>query len=271
MTKFGCLLCTAAVAALPLGPAGAQTAPESVLSAEIVPGWTEPGGRQVAALHLTLATGWKTYWRHPGDSGIPPVFDWSGSENVAALGLSWPHPKVFDTDGLRTIGYKDEVYLPIEIRARDAVRPVRVAGRAALGVCREVCLPVEVGFSVELVPGAAPGPAAPAIRAALASVPDARARRDAAICEIAPIADGLRLTARLAVAAQGGEELVFVDPARGDLWVSPPEVSRRDGTLTAKADLVPPEGRPFALDRSSIAFTVLGSQGSVELKGCAPG
>jgi len=77
--------------------------------------------------------------------------------------------------------------------------------------------------------------------------------------------------ARIAVAAQGGEELVFLEPDRADLWVSPSEVSRAGNTLTASAELVPPDGKPFALDRSSIGFTVLGERGSVEVKGCSPG
>ena len=271
MTKFRALLPTALLAVAVAQPGPAQTVPDNVLRAELVPGWTEPGGRQVAALHLTLAPGWKTYWRHPGDAGIPPVFDWSGSSNLAGLNVAWPHPQVFDTDGVRTIGYKTEVWLPIAIEARDPSRPVSLKGQAALGVCREVCLPVELGFAAELPPGAAPGPAAPAIRDALDSVPASGSLRGKATCDIAPIPDGLRLTARIAVASQGGEELVFLEPDRGDLWVSPPEVSRAGNTLTASAELVPPDGKPFALDRSAIGFTVLGTDGSVAVRGCSPG
>ena len=271
MTKFRAFLPAALILAALTQPGAAQTVPEDVLTAELVPGWTEPGGRQVVALHLKLAPGWKTYWRHPGDAGIPPVFDWQGSGNLAGLDLSWPHPTVFDIDGVRTIGYKSEVWLPIALEPRDPSRPVSLKGRAALGVCREVCLPIEVGFAAELPPGAAPGPAAPAIRAALASVPQGGAGRARATCEVAPIPDGLKLTARIAVAAQGGEELVFLEPDRADLWVSPSEVSRAGNTLTASAELVPPDGKPFALDRSSIGFTVLGETGSVEVKGCSPG
>lgn len=271
MTKFRALLPTVLLAVAVAQSAAAQTVPDNVLSAELVPGWTEPGGRQVAALHLTLASGWKTYWRHPGDAGIPPVFDWAGSDNLAGLTVAWPHPHVFDSDGVRTIGYKTEVWLPIEIVARDPSRPVGLKGRAAMGVCREVCLPVEIGFAADLPPGSAPGPAAPAIRAALDSAPEPGPGRGKVTCDIAPIPDGLRLTARIAVASQGGEELVFLEPDRGDLWVSPPEVSRAGNTLIASAELVPPDGKPFALDRSAIGFTVLGAKGSVEVRGCSPG
>ena len=138
MTKFRAFLPAALILAALTQPGAAQTVPEDVLTAELVPGWTEPGGRQVVALHLKLAPGWKTYWRHPGDAGIPPVFDWRGSGNLAGLDLSWPHPTVFDIDGVRTIGYKAEVWLPIALEPRDPSRPVSLKGqRRGVGVARQ--------------------------------------------------------------------------------------------------------------------------------------
>ena len=72
------------LAALLASPAVATTQ-DDVLAGTLLPGWQIEGGGQMAALQLTLAPGWKTYWRSPGDAGIPPSFDWSGSQNVKSV------------------------------------------------------------------------------------------------------------------------------------------------------------------------------------------
>ena len=74
----------AALAALLVLPAQAQV-PDSVAEIGIVPGWRDSDGRHVAGLSIRLAPGWKTYWRSPGEGGIPPVFNWSGSSNISGV------------------------------------------------------------------------------------------------------------------------------------------------------------------------------------------
>ena len=59
--------------------------------------------------------GWKTYWRMPGDAGIPPQFDWSGSQNVKSVEVLWPAPQRFIDSGGETVGYKDRVVFPLRI------------------------------------------------------------------------------------------------------------------------------------------------------------
>ncbi|MDO5529308.1 MAG: hypothetical protein Q4F71_07880, partial [Paracoccus sp. (in: a-proteobacteria)] len=67
----------AAIAAPALGDL-----PRGLESARLLPGWVDADGRRITALELVLAPGWKTYWRSPGDAGIPPSFDWRGAEEV---------------------------------------------------------------------------------------------------------------------------------------------------------------------------------------------
>ena len=119
-------LCAAVIA----GPSVAQSLPDDILHAELREGWRLPGGTQMAALHLTLAPGWKTYWRAPGEGGIPPSFDWAGSENIARVAFHWPKPQVFDINGVRVIGYRDELVLPMEFTAADPSRPMTAAPRS---------------------------------------------------------------------------------------------------------------------------------------------
>ena len=92
---------TAATLALLAAPALATTQ-DDVLSAQLRPGWQMENGGHMAAVELQLAPGWKTYWRSPGDAGIPPTFDWSGSDNVRSVRIHWPAPLVFDANGMQT-------------------------------------------------------------------------------------------------------------------------------------------------------------------------
>jgi DsbC/DsbD-like thiol-disulfide interchange protein len=241
-------------------PAGAEDLP---VTARLLPGWQEQGGTRIVGLRLDLAPGWKTYWRAPGEAGIPPVFDWSGSDNLASVRLHWPVPHVFSQGGMRTIGYDGGVVLPVEITPRDPSRPVDLRASVAMGVCRDICVPVEVDLHAVLDgPGAADG----AIRAALADVPE---RGGSADCAVEPIADGLRVTARVAVPDAGGDEMVVLEPREGDIWVSEAQVTRQGGQITAVADMVPPDGAPFALDRGAMRVTVLGDDRVIEIAGCA--
>ena len=131
------LLALATATLLPaLAAHAAPTRPQDVVQAEVLPGWRQADGSHVAALRLTLADQWKTYWRAPGDAGIPPSFDWSGSENLTDVTLHWPAPHVFELNGMRTVGYTRELILPLEIRARNADQPISLRSHVMLGVCR---------------------------------------------------------------------------------------------------------------------------------------
>ena len=104
----------------------------------LLPGWTQPDGSRVAALEVTLAEGWHTYWRAPGDAGVPPQFNWSGSRNLKSVTVRWPQPDVFSQDGLRTIGYHDTLVLPFIVTPKNAGKPVRLNGSFDLGVCKDI-------------------------------------------------------------------------------------------------------------------------------------
>lgn len=268
---FAAALVAALGAALALPDrAAAQEAdamPAEVVRAEVLPGWQTADGTRMAALRLTLAPGWKTYWRAPGDAGIPPAFDWTGSRNLAAVAFHWPAPDVFHDYGIRTIGYADQLVLPMELRPERPGAPIRVAGEMELGVCETVCIPAELTFSA-VIDGA--GAMDPTIRAALAArpIPARNAGVGRVVCEFTPIADGVRLDARIDMPRVGGSEVALVEAGEPGIWVSEPQVARQDGALHVRADLVPPPGMPLLLDRSELRFTVLGSSRAVDIRGC---
>ena len=240
---------------------------DDILRAEILPGWRAADGRHMAALSLTLAPGWKTYWRSPGEAGIPPIFDWSGSTNLRGVQMHWPSPVVFHTNGMQTIGYHDRLVLPFEVRLDDPGAPAAIALRVDLGVCRDICLPAMVDLSAVL---AVTSTQDPAITDALAEAPVSgrRAGVSGITCTVDPISDGLRLTASIDLPAQGGRETVVFEPADPSVWVAESVSTRKAGRLVAQTDLVPPSGKPFALDRSAITVTVISDRGSVEIVGC---
>lgn len=258
-----------ALASLPFGPLFAQSGvPRDVVRAEMLAGWQTDRGTRMAALKLTLAPGWKTYWRAPGDAGIPPTFDWSGSRNLAGVALHWPTPEVYETYGMRTIGYADDVVLPIEFRPSRPDAPIRINAQMELGVCETVCIPAELSFSAELDGS---GAMDPVIRAALAERPisAARAGVERVECQLSAIEDGLQLDARISMPRIGRSELALVEAGDPAVWVSEPQVARQGGTLHVRADLVPPPGAVLAVDRSALRFTVLGSSRAVDIRGCS--
>src|SRR5215472_8869660 len=69
------------------------------------PSQTAPGGALRAGIEIRLGTGWKTYWRYAGDSGVPPRFSFDRSENVADVAVSFPAPHLFKDEEGESIGY----------------------------------------------------------------------------------------------------------------------------------------------------------------------
>ena len=260
---------------LTLGLLAATTLParavtqEEVLAAQLLPGFATDDGHRMAGLAMEFAPGWKTYWRAPGDAGIPPIFDWTGSENVQSVRLHWPRPVVFHLNGMQTVGYHDRLVLPLEVVPVDPSRPVALRLRADMGVCKDICMPATLDLSADLTPGGGDA----AIRAALADQPISGGAAGVADvhCSIEPIRDGLRVTAHIDLPAQGAKETVVLESGMAGVWVSEATARREGGRLTAVADMVPPEGTPFALDRSGVVLTVITPERAVEIKGCPGG
>lgn len=247
-------------------PAVAEAPPDDLVRAELLGGWRTADGVQMAGLRLVLAPGWKTYWRAPGDAGIPPAADWTGSENLGAVRLHFPRPEVFEVSGLRTLGYSDEVVLPIEITPADPSRPVALQGEIGIGVCAEICVPVTLRLAAPL-----PMPGGPdtAISAALAARPDPVA--PGLRCRVEPLRDGLRVTAEIDHPPLGPGEVAVIETDDPRVWVSEAMVRREAGAITVTADLVPPDAQPFALDRGRVTITLISGPEAVEIRGCPAG
>src|SRR6202521_2056715 len=102
------------------------------------------GAVLLGGIGFQLQPGWKTYWRTPGDSGVPPRFDFSKSENVEAVTVLWPAPTKFDDGaGGHSMGYHDQVVLPLRIVAKNADKPVMLRAEINYAVCEKLCIPVQ--------------------------------------------------------------------------------------------------------------------------------
>ena len=148
-------------------------------SVRLVSATTGTGGLDTLriGIEFDLQPGWKTYWRTPGASGLPPQVDWTGSYNIGAAEFLWPAPKRFSLFGLDTFGYAGQIIFPIDIRPETPGEPVRLKARVEYLVCAELCIPGEAELDM-VVPadGAAPSQFANMIDSFRAKVPgDGRA------------------------------------------------------------------------------------------------
>jgi DsbC/DsbD-like thiol-disulfide interchange protein len=174
----------AALAVAAAAPAGSQSADEPRASAwaelpasrvRLVAGGAK-GGVYRVGIEMVMAEGWKTYWRMPGDAGVPPTFDWSGSGNLGAVTVFYPAPIRMEEAGGEVIGYKHAVLFPVEVKAKDASRPVALKLALEYGICRDICIPASTTLELTLAPGATGGPS-DALKAAVERVPRSQAER----------------------------------------------------------------------------------------------
>jgi DsbC/DsbD-like thiol-disulfide interchange protein len=111
-------------------------------------------GKLYAGVVIEMADGWKTYWRHPGDSGgVPPSFDWSKSDNLLSAVVLYPAPKRLTDPSGDAIGYSRRVVFPVRITPADPGRPVRLEAQLEYGVCKDICIPAEAQVALMLPTG----------------------------------------------------------------------------------------------------------------------
>lgn len=131
-------------------------------------GEVHPDGRIFAALEIDMPATTKTYWRVPGETGIPTELDLSRSVGILAHEVHWPYPLVEEKGGLVDYAYYGRTVLPIEITLAGETGELDLT--ATLGICSEICVPVRARLVLPL--GGPPDPGnALRIRQALASVP----------------------------------------------------------------------------------------------------
>ena len=167
--------CAAAIAALPHAAraADASTWSQDTKSAvRLIAGANEKDAKSAplrAGIEIKMEPGWHTYWRYPGDSGVPPRFSFAGSDNIKAATVRFPAPVLFSDGGGQSIGYSDSVIFPVAIVPIDPAKPVIARLKIEYAVCEKLCVPAE--GKAELPIGAAPSTQDTALKDAEARVP----------------------------------------------------------------------------------------------------
>lgn len=220
------------------------------------------GDRAELGLVIALKPGWKTYWRTPGDAGIPPRLTLEGG-GARDLAVAYPVPHRFGDADAPSLGYSDAVTLPISVRLTDPAKPTRLALSVKLGVCNDICVPVIERLAVDLGPGSRD--AAAAIDRAAKLVP--RPLQPGAPLSVAAIrrADAAdpAIEVEIAPGDAGPVSDVFVEA--GDDWALPQptrlvDVDGRSRWRIVLAD--PPQGH--AIDGAALTLTIVGAAAAGE-------
>jgi len=194
-------------------------------SARLVAGAPADGVFQ-AGVEIKLAPGAITYWRNPGDAGLPPSLSFDGSSNLAQARTSFPAPRRLPEGDGEAFGYDGALILPIDIEPIEPAKPVTLALKLNYAVCEKICVPAEASLRLVLPADAASSPYADAIAKAKDLIP----RR----VEWASLAADLTATSaktwRLCLASQTG--------AKRDLFIEPPD----SWWFDVKADASAPAG-----------------------------
>lgn len=246
-------------------------AQDAVRDIRLVPGWTEPDGTYIAALSIALQPGWKTYWRSPGEGGIPPLFDWSGSQNLSAVEVVWPTPQVFETYGMRSVGYENQVVFPL-IMTPSGDGPIAADLLLSIGVCLDVCIPAEAQLSVHLPVTEVHNAAA--ITQIIADGP--ALAHDAGLtnaqCNFDMLPDGaLSIAANLTfdgTPPRGTVTVFEIASLAGDIWIGPSETQANATGLMATARVDYFGDGAFSVERDDIRISLITPTRVFEQTGC---
>ncbi|MBP1883017.1 protein-disulfide reductase DsbD domain-containing protein [Sinorhizobium mexicanum] len=169
-----------------------------------------------AILEIKLKPGWKTYWRNPGASGIPPQITIDPSSGVVLEGIDFPAPKTFGEGPARYVGYDTPVTFPLTLKRTRDDGDLAVRASVFLGICEDICIPVQGELNLVLKKGEFDNPLDGArIADAVAALPQAPSTDfKVATARFDEEAGAIRLRLQLPPEATAGEpDLFFAGPA----------------------------------------------------------
>jgi len=219
-----------------------------------------------AGIEFKLQPQWKTYWRYPGDSGVPPRFDFSGSENLKMAKVFYPAPHVFTDETGQTLGYKDSVILPLQVSAKEPGKPVTLRVTLDYAVCEKLCIPAQ--GRAELTLGAGDSAHDAALNSALTRVPRETTAADAGL-SVRRANNGPKPLVVIDLAAGAGEPVELIAEGPTPEWALPipkPAQGAPAGHRHFEFEL---DGLPPGVDPKSqvdLTFTVIKGDRPIEVK-----
>lgn len=220
-------------------------------------------------IEIELADGWKTYWRMPGEAGVPPQFEWQGSANLAGVQVSYPAPRRLPEAGAETVGYKTRVLFPFAAKAAAPGKPVTLKLEAEFGVCKDICVPAQANLGLALPPATRSAPLPSLIAEAVAQVPVLSTKDDksrphlvATVAQLTASAPQLVLTARFPGGAEAAD--VFIEaPESIFVPMTKRGEAKADGSITFTSKL--PPATALDLKGKTLTVTLVGATGATEV------
>lgn len=186
------------------------------------------GRHYKAGLQIVLEDGWKTYWRNPGGSGLPPQLNFSASTNVRSTDIKFPVPRFFPED--HSIGYKTAVTFPITVEPAIAGLPMKLNVVGLVGICSEICIPTQIDISMKT--GATAGTDFSVVRAlneAASQIPVA-SHKGLKVESVRLADDGKKFAIVEAAAPNTAQEISLFVEGPSALYLTRGTLSKRSGT-----------------------------------------
>lgn len=237
-------------------------------SVRLVDGGPGAEGTRKAGIEIRLDPHFKTYWRTPGDSGLPPSFDWSASDNVKSVDVLWPAPERFQDPAGFSLGYKGQVVLPLRVTTTEHGKPATLLLKLDYAVCEQICIPVHGEAALPL--GGPLAPFADLVAEAEKRVPTPAAMGEGAPPVLAAVrqdGDALRVTAAL---EPGAPTDLFVEGDNAD-WVfgAPAVLSDQTAGGVRRVEMrIPVDSRPpdAKLAGQALTLTLKNGDKAVEVR-----
>ena len=223
----------------------------------VTTGMPAADGTLKGMLDIELKPGWKTYWRDPGDAGVPPALDVSANPNFTSAKLEFPAPQRHDEGDFQWAGYDYPVALPVIFTLKDPGGPATIDASVFLGVCETICVPVQTKLALDPASDPDNPEDAAAVAAAFANIPPsatpefgakATGKRDGAKVVLEAVFPGRPDSAELYLAGEDG--YMFATPVRGQV----------DGKTYFSIEVTRPDEAP---EGPGIHYTLVTDAGAV--------
>jgi DsbC/DsbD-like thiol-disulfide interchange protein len=182
-------------------------------------GHVTPDGKTLVALEIDMPPNTKTYWRVPGETGLPVNLDFSASSGIAGYDMLWPYPQRETKANMLDYVYYGHTVLPIELSVSDEAAMVDMT--AILGICSEICVPAQLRLNLPVAGETPDASNGLRIRQALAEVPIAWTDEAAAIGEVELLDESNAIGIRLEHDAVHADSLIAATPTGSPLFGAP--------------------------------------------------
>lgn len=270
MNKFSSFALVAFCAlSSPLNADSSNLESGQLVEVSFLEGWRSQKGDHIAAVTLRLAEGWKTYWRAPGDGGLPTHLSWEGSENLQALDILWPRPEVFETGSMRSLGYRNNVTLPLQLTPGHE-GAINLTARLYFGICKEVCVPVVADLQASLTDEMRT--LDPRIESALEKSPVSAtvAQVGPAYCTLSETVNGSELSVEIDAPMSGIGHTMVVEADSPEIWVGSTKLRAQNDIWYGTTILYDSRKEDAVIALDAIRITLFTDQEAVDIKGCSP-